>query len=256
MTESTTRIAEFANEYGVALAVGLVAVFAFRLTNRMFTAYRDAGRERYGIYVAGSLQQWLLLALITSPLWLVSVLIGGTPADTHLSDLGLTTPIAPQAMLNWTAALAIAMAAVAWIANAAEEALKIPPTRLQLLLPPRTTGETITFALLVAPTAGFVEEVLFRDMLLPFAIDQTGDVWLGIAAASAIFGIVHAPQGVIAVIATALMGAVLAVGFVYSGSLWPCIIAHALYDMAYPFLIRYDELIEADAAANRTRDGD
>jgi membrane protease YdiL (CAAX protease family) len=248
VTDVLTSVFEFANEHKVALTVGVAFALILTLTNRIFTSYRDAGQERYGIYLGGSLQQWLLFALFTSPMWLISVIIHGTPVEMHFWDLGLTTPIAPQTMLNWTAALALAMAFAAWAANAVEEAWKIPPTRFQLLLPPRTAGETIVFALLVAPTAGITEEIVFRGMLLPFAIEQTGDLWLGIAATSAVFGLVHFPQGALAVVATGTMGAVLAIGFVYSSSLWPCIVAHILYDMAYPFLVPYDELAKADAA--------
>lgn len=243
MNDAIPAIIEFVNEYGITIATGIALLLLLRQSERAFNAYRDAGQERLGIYILGSTQQWALVVLI----WLVS-LTGGTPIGVDLYDLGLTTPIEPQTMLNWAAGLAVAMAAVAWASTAVEDALRIPPTRLQLLLPPRTVRETITFSLLVAPTAGICEEIVFRGILLPFASDQTGDLWLGVAISSAVFGLVHYPQGILAVIATALMGAILAIGFTYSGSLWPCIVAHALYNMAVPFLIRYDDLIKADTS--------
>ena len=64
---------------------------------------------------------------------------------------------------------------------------------------------------------------------------------LSVALSSALFGLVHAAYGPLNVLATGAMGVVLALGFVYTGSLWPSIVAHTLYDMAVPFLARIDD---------------
>jgi membrane protease YdiL (CAAX protease family) len=48
---------------------------------------------------------------------------------------------------------------------------------------------------------------------------------------SLVFGILHAYQGWLGIVRTALLGMILAASFVVSGSLWPAIIAHALLDV-------------------------
>lgn len=99
---------------------------------------------------------------------------------------------------------------------------------LRALLP-RSAAERRAFVAL-SLTAGVAEEVAFRGyaiaLLLPF---------LGAPAAvvvsSVLFGALHAYQGVLGMARTAAVGVVMAVGLLASGSLWPCIVAHAVYDV-------------------------
>ena len=78
--------------------------------------------------------------------------------------------------------------------------------------------------------AGAGEEVAYRG----YAITVLGPV-LGVAGAvavtSVVFGVVHGYQGALGVLRTGVMGAVLALGFIWSGSLLPAIIAHTLIDL-------------------------
>jgi membrane protease YdiL (CAAX protease family) len=48
---------------------------------------------------------------------------------------------------------------------------------------------------------------------------------------SAVFGVLHAYQGSLGMVRTAVLGGVLAWGFLASGSLWPAIAAHAVIDV-------------------------
>ncbi len=54
---------------------------------------------------------------------------------------------------------------------------------------------------------------------------------------SAVFGVLHSYQGVLGMLRTAVMGGVLAWGFLASGSLWPGIIAHTLIDLVAGILL-------------------
>jgi membrane protease YdiL (CAAX protease family) len=233
-------VVEFATHNTFAISMGIVFALTMVWTDRIYESYRSAGRERMGLYLAASIQTWLTLAILTSPYWLLSVVIHGAPLENHLRSLHLTTPIAQSEMVNWSATLLLAMAMIAWIATTAQEALRLKPTRIRRLMQPTTPGETVTWSLLVAPSAGVCEEVLFRGMLLPFVIREADDVNLGIAASSLLFGLMHYTQGALGVLATSAMGVVSALGAVYSGSIWPCIAAHTLYNMAVPFLFRLD----------------
>jgi membrane protease YdiL (CAAX protease family) len=237
VNDASSLIAEairFFNAFGFPLALGATAGLLFWWSGRIYTRYRDSGHERMGLYLSAAIQSWSMLLLITAPYWLVGVVLKGYPIERYLAELSLLAPASPEIMINWSAGLLLAMAAVAWIASAIQEALKIQPTRVRLLLQPTTTAETATWSLLVSPTAGICEEILFRSMLVPFAIRE--------------FGVVHFTQGLTGILATAAMGAILAMGLIFTGSVWPSIVAHALYNMAVPFLFRIDEAEPEPAA--------
>lgn len=238
-----TEVASFIDAFGFPLALGAVAGLAFSWIGRLYRHFRERGQERMGLYLASALQQWTFLVLLTSPYWLLDVILGGRPLAFHLEELRLVATPIPEQMVYWSTGLLLAMTATAWITGALQEALKIPPTRTRLLLQPGTSAETTVWCLVVSPTAGICEEILFRSMLVPFAIGATGDPWLGAAAASLVFGIVHFQQGLTGILATAVMGAILAAGMIFSGSIWPCIVAHALYNMAVPILYRLEEAL-------------
>lgn len=243
--DDTSTVLSAADRFATAvlllLPVIVATLLALRWSGRSYARYKSQGQERMGFYLAAIVQTWALFLLFTAPYWFVGAILKNESVSLQLSDLYLVTPIRPDSMIYSSASLLLAMAALAWIASAIQEALKIPPTRIRILMQPTTTRETAVWILLVSPTAGICEEILFRSMLVPFAVREIGDPWLGVAAASAVFGIVHFTQGIVGVLATAVMGVILAVGLLSTGSVWPSIIAHALYNMAVPFLFRVDE---------------
>ncbi|MBL8514270.1 MAG: CPBP family intramembrane metalloprotease, partial [Betaproteobacteria bacterium] len=55
--------------------------------------------------------------------------------------------------------------------------------------------------------------------------------WGGVLLSSAIFGIAHAYQGRTGVLRTAIVGLMVAVLFVVSGSLWLAIVLHTAVDL-------------------------
>lgn len=80
-------------------------------------------------------------------------------------------------------------------------------------------------AVLVAPLA---EELFFRGLLLQAISHHTGLAWPAILASAAAFGAVHAqPQDVLPL---ASMGIVLGYLRFATGSVWPCILAHMLFN--------------------------
>jgi membrane protease YdiL (CAAX protease family) len=115
-------------------------------------------------------------------------------------------------------------------------------SRWQKLLPdfsaliPVTPRERFLFAA-VATSAGICEEIVFRGWLLATLHSQMG---LGgamlIFAAAVIFGVMHAYQGVIGVVATAWAGALFCVVYVVTGSLLVPIVLHVLMDARFAFL--------------------
>jgi uncharacterized protein len=83
----------------------------------------------------------------------------------------------------------------------------------------------------LALSAGVCEEFLYRGYALTVLASLTGSVAVGVIVSTAAFSLAHAYQGRRGVIGTGIFGLFFALVFVYWGSLWPCIIGHALQDL-------------------------
>jgi len=79
--------------------------------------------------------------------------------------------------------------------------------------------------------AGFSEELLFRLALPLLIFDVTGSVAAAFVVANIMFGIAHAYQGWKGVVATALVGCLLTLIYLSSGSLLRVMILHAAIDV-------------------------
>ena len=95
---------------------------------------------------------------------------------------------------------------------------------------PRTPGETGWTAAL-GVTAGVVEELFFRLALPLFVARVTGNAWLGMALATALFAYAHRYQGWAGVAASALVGATVAILYLATGQLWFAMLVHALLNL-------------------------
>jgi membrane protease YdiL (CAAX protease family) len=94
---------------------------------------------------------------------------------------------------------------------------------------PRSRGEKWAFAGL-SVCAGFGEEIAYRGYVLAMLVPLLGPA-LAVAVSSLVFGVLHTYQGPQGILRTAVMGAVMAGGFLATGSLWPAILAHTLFDV-------------------------
>jgi membrane protease YdiL (CAAX protease family) len=114
--------------------------------------------------------------------------------------------------------------------------------RLAFILP--VTQEERAWFALVSVTAGICEEVLYRGFLIRYLSDGPwhAGVWMALAIASVSFGLAHGYQGLSGIIGTALVGAVMAVIFLASGSLWLPMTLHAIIDLRILLLVRPRDL--------------
>ncbi len=84
-------------------------------------------------------------------------------------------------------------------------------------------------------TAAFLEELIFRGFLLN-AIDRLlgstkWSLWTAVVISSAIFGVIHAYQGLTGILLTGCIGFIFGVAFVINGRrLWPLILMHGIID--------------------------
>ncbi len=95
---------------------------------------------------------------------------------------------------------------------------------------PRTAEERRLFAGL-SLAAGWGEEMAYRGYV-PAALVLAGlGPWTAMAGAALAFGVLHAYQGPVGVVRTGVVGFLLGVSVILTGSLFPAMVAHALLDL-------------------------
>jgi len=95
---------------------------------------------------------------------------------------------------------------------------------------PRTPAE-IRWGAVLSFNAGITEEIFFR-LLMPLTwYALTGDVLVALLISVVLFGLVHAYQGVIGVIATMAVGIALTLVYLATQQIWLAILVHALIDL-------------------------
>jgi membrane protease YdiL (CAAX protease family) len=197
---------------------------------RSHRAYRE--RVRAGVvgarlagYAHAAITQWLLASLAVG-LWI--------HASRDWSEIGLAVPagLRPWAALAVAGALGGLMLAQSAAVEGRPEThgqVRAAVAPMAELLPADRSDLHGFVALSI--TAGVCEEVLFRG-LLPWYLAQALGPWGGQALALAAFGAAHAYLGATAVVRAVLAGLVAAALYVWSGSLLPSMLLHALVDVA------------------------
>ena len=104
----------------------------------------------------------------------------------------------------------------------------------------------------VALTAGITEEIIFRGFLIG-VLSLVMPLPAAAAIAVAVFVVGHAYQGMAGMLRILPISIGLTVILLLSGSLWPCIILHALTDLVggavFQILHKTEEADQAEAVA-------
>lgn len=95
---------------------------------------------------------------------------------------------------------------------------------------PRNLAE-VRLGALLSVNAGVIEELLFRLALPAVVFGAFGNAWLAILATVLVFGALHVYQGVVGVIVTMIIGALLMVLYIATGSIAVPIVVHVLIDL-------------------------
>lgn len=212
----------------LCLALLLVGVPLYSAWSwRRWLAKLAAGTRprRLGLYFGSMVQLWLLFALITGVWWWF-----GRPPEL----LGFR---AAGGAGFWLAAVLVALATAAflhsWRSMRAAEVQDRRRYRREIgevgHLMPRDGKEYAAFFAL-SVTAGVVEETVFRGWLLWY-LDGWMPLWAAVVVSSAVFGLAHVYQGPAGIAKTAVIGLLLALLYLLSGSLWLPILAHAMVDI-------------------------
>jgi membrane protease YdiL (CAAX protease family) len=113
-----------------------------------------------------------------------------------------------------------------WLVNKDVETLAKERSRLFEIIPHMALWQTI----LLSAFVGVHEEVLFRGFLLGRMRAFFRSNVAAVFVSSLIFGLPHVYQGTMGVLQTASIGVVLALITLRARSLWPAILAHAMFD--------------------------
>jgi len=89
-------------------------------------------------------------------------------------------------------------------------------------------------AMFVAGSVG--EELIFRGALIPRISELTQNEWAGVAVSAFLFSVVHSYQGFYGMWQALAVGLLLGIGFKFTKSLTPGIVAHVLFNLALLFL--------------------
>jgi uncharacterized protein len=175
---------------------------------------------RQAAYISSIISLWLLAAVT-----LIVSSIAGIP----FTALGFAaTPLTP--FLLWTGALTAAGVGMVLIFHASG----FRDSELVRQLIP-VTGTDRALFLGVSITAGVCEEIVFRGFLLHVLLLATGSLPLALLLSSGVFGVVHAYQQPLGALRAALLGAMLALPLLLTGSIYPAIVAHILIDVLSGF---------------------
>lgn len=200
----------------ILLGVLLVVVPAFSLAQLPLIG--GAVIERMPAYWSSIITLWFL----GTASWFVGT--GGVGAE----GVGLVE-MRPGALLTWSVVLTAVGMGIILLFRAIGTAVGATEAPLLRELLPRTGPEKGVFAIL-SVAAGVGEELAYRGYAITTLAPLVGTGG-AVAITSTIFGVVHGYQGVLGMARTGIMGAVLAWGFLASGSLWPPMVAHILIDL-------------------------
>lgn len=98
-------------------------------------------------------------------------------------------------------------------------------------------GIPIGFILPFSLFVGIHEEILFRGFYLARVRALSRSSLVAIIATSVVFGLLHFYQGWLGIVQTTMIGLALAVVVTFARSLWPAIIAHAVFDATNMLLL-------------------
>jgi len=155
-------------------------------------------------------------------------------------EIGLHLQVSGWQWLAVAASLAVAVVFTVSSWRAADNPGDLDKVRGQLgdlkLISPHTRAELRHFYG-VSLTAGICEEILYRGLLMTALAGMIG-LWPAVIVSSVVFGIGHSYQGAVGVLRTGLVGLVLALVVVFTGSLPVAMLIHAVIDMVQGRLLR------------------
>ena len=131
-----------------------------------------------------------------------------------------------------------------WVQSMEDEAART----LQAMLADTSITALIINVVFIAAFAGIGEELFFRGIIQRLFIKATRSPWAGIIITAILFSFFHFQF--FGFIPRFLLGALLGAIYWYSGSIWPAIVAHFIYDAFFIILAYFNPQLVTDANAH------
>lgn len=148
-----------------------------------------------------------------------------------MREMGLV-PVDPVTGALWVGVLTVAAIVIA----VAVRKLGWRESGMLEWLLPESARERALFVVL-SVSAGIGEELAYRAFLIPALARASGSTALAVVVSSVAFGMVHGYQQTSGAVRASLLGALLAVPMLVTGSVLPSMAAHALYDVVAGVLL-------------------
>jgi len=200
---------------GVALAV-VLGLPLLASDERAFSEEMERLADRRALYLTGG----ITLAVLALVVWGVATWQGAAPAV-----LGWTG-MEPIPLLGWSAGTTAACLAAMAVGTRWLRALGFRESPLALFLIPRNREERRAFLLLVLVGA-VCEEYVYRGFALQVLASWGGSGWAAAGFTAVSFGLAHGYQRFGGILRATLLGGLLAVPVLRTGSLAPAVLAHA-----------------------------
>lgn len=227
--------------FGIVMVISMITVFiisgmtGLSMLELSNPAEWDTSKPEMVTYIRA-----MILAQFLGLFFIPSLLMAYFSDPKPLQYLGLKPVVKPIYWLLGIGALLLAIPFVDFIGslnrdmnfgglqNWAKELEEEATKTLQMLLGRNTVPDLLINLLFIAVFAGVGEELFFRGILQRLFIKWTKDPWMGIVIAAFIFSFFHFQF--FGFFPRFLLGILLGAVYWYSGSLWPAIIAHTVYN--------------------------
>ena len=208
------------------LLLFVVQPTAGAIESRRIHRLADAGQEpdRVRFYQHTMMIEWAFLFVVFAAWYL---------HGRSLRDLGFIAPagiefwIGVAALMAMTIGLLVTGRRVKAMSATEKEKQVAALGKLSRFLP-QTKPELKNFYA-VSLTAGVVEEIVYRGFVLWY-LAQLIPLWAAVLVSSVAFGLGHSYQGPVNALKCGLLGLAFGIFYVFTGSIWLPIIAHALLD--------------------------
>lgn len=209
-----------------SLLIGIFLLIVFAALPAMAAASRRA--MLHGLEIP---KISLYSQLIGTQVFLLVLALGTDAA----AALGLRRLFAAPSMNSWGwAALllagALALMAISWRWSS------LGDRGLMRMITPAANDERLLWSV-ICVAAGLAEEITWRGVLPLILAQWTDQIWLIVLLSAISFGLGHLMQGYGAAIVVTLFGAAFHLVVITGDSLWPAIVAHALYDLVVGFAV-------------------
>lgn len=197
---------------------------------------------RTAVYASAALSLMFLSAVAFGVAWWQDV-----PAERLGWQVGAAGPA-----FAWAAGVAVGGLLLAWLLVRIGRWLGFEESPITLALMPRTGREVRAFLVMVG-IAAVGEEYLFRGFAWNVLSEPLG-AWPAALLTSVSFGLSHGYQRVLGVVRASLLGLVLTLPVMWTGSLFPAIVAHFWINAAigvggWKVLYSPEEVKESDEGA-------